>query len=176
MWSVMTMDFFSGLYSLIDEFLMPFYRYPENPVLGYYLGTFVLTFITVLTGKYSLACALRLNRGLIEKDHYRTNYFQNLSLAALKTGDKKAFRACNGIANEAYGKCFFTQAALSAASLWPVFIALGWMQYRFMEVEFQLPFSIPLLGSAFGYVSNFLFCYIIMAIVIKKSGKQRSFE
>jgi len=147
---------------------MPIYRFPENHVIGYCLGTLILSFAAVIIGQYSISLAFSINREMISHDNMKMCHFQDLSLNALKAGDKSAFKACNGIANEAYGKNFFTQIALSAASLWPLFIALGWMQYHFAEVEFPVPFSIPLLGNTFGYVTTFFLCYIPVSVVITK--------
>jgi len=155
----------------MDSFLMPFFRFPESPLAGYYLGTVVLSVICIVTGEYSISLAFRLNRKMILHDNNRIEHFEKLSIAALKAGNKSAFKACNGIANEAYGKSFFTQITLSAASLWPVFIALGWMQYRFSEVEFNLPFSIPLIGGTVGYFPTFLLCYIAVRIAVSKTRR-----
>lgn len=151
---------------------MPFYRFPDNALAGYCLGTFALAFISTIIGEYSIAFAFRLNQDMIIKDNQKIKHYQDLSFEALKAGDKAAFKACNSIANEAYGKSFFTQITLSAASLWPVFIALGWMQYRYMEVKFNLPFSIPLIGGTVGYFFIFLVCYISVRMAV---GRVRSF-
>ncbi len=156
------------LYYVIDTVLMPFYRLPDNPFAGYYLGTLVLSLFCVIAGDCSIAFAYRHNKGMIHHEAQRIHHFQDLSFEALKAGDKAAFKACNGIANEAYGKSFFTQITLSAASLWPAFVALGWMQYRFSEVVFHLPFSVPLFGGTFRYVASFLVCYITVRITAGK--------
>ena len=165
------MNFFIFVFERIDSVLMPFYRFPDDPLLGYFLGTLVLSFASVVIGEYSLSLAFRINRDRIRQDNQEMNHFHELSLGALKAGDKTAFRACNGIANESYGKSFFTQIALSASSLWPVFISLGWMQYRFSDVEFHMPFSVPFLGNTFGYFVTFLFCYISIRLIITKTRR-----
>ena len=164
------MEFITYLYTLIDSFLMFFFRLPGHPLTGYWLGMTVLALAIWAIGEYSIALAFRLNKSMIKKEVRKMDHFQELSFAALRAGDKSAFKACNGIANEAYGKSFFTQITLSAASLWPLFIALGWMQHRFSNIEFSLPFSIPLIGGTLGYLSTFLFCYIVVRIL---SGKIR---
>jgi hypothetical protein len=164
------MEFITYLYTLIDSFLMFFFRLPEHPLAGYWLGTSVLALTSWAIGEYSIALAFRLNKTMIKKEIWKMDHFQKLSFAALRAGDKTSFKACNGIANEAYGKSFFTQITLSAASLWPLFIALGWMQHRFSDIEFSLPFSIPLIGGTLGYFSTFLFCYITVRLL---SGKIR---
>lgn len=147
---------------------MPFYRFPDNPLLGYYLGTFALSLACMIIGEYSISLAFRFNKEKIARDNKEMNHYQDFSIKALKAGNKDAYKACNSIANDAYGKTFFTQIALSASSLWPIFIALGWMQYRFVEVEFNLPFSIPGIGSTVGYFATFIICYISARLLFGK--------
>ncbi|MBL7032460.1 MAG: hypothetical protein ISR97_04695 [Nitrospira sp.] len=158
------MVFIAYLYAVIDGFLMLFFRLPESPLAGYWLGTLVLAFASWAIGEYSIALAFRMNKTMIKEENLRIDHFQELSFAALRAGDKSAFKACNGIANEAYGKNFFTQITLSAASLWPLFISLGWMQHRFSDIEF----AIPLTGWTAGYFPTFLICYIMVRFL---SGK-----
>jgi hypothetical protein len=150
----------------MDSILMPFFRFPDSPLFGYFLGTLMLSFACIAIGKYSISCAFRFNREKIDHENHEIEHYQNLSVEALKTGDKAAYKACNSIANDAYGKNFFSQIALSAASLWPVFFALGWMQYRFSLIEFRLPF--PASGFSFGYGTAFIVCYIAARLIIAK--------
>ncbi len=162
------MEFFFSLYSLIDTLLMPVYRFPDNSLIGYFLGTTLLSFACIVIGEGTMDFAFRFNREMIGKNTGEMNHFQGLSVEALKSGDKTAFRACNGIANEAYGKSFFSQIALSASSLWPVFIALGWMQYRFAAVDISTLLPMPLSGPAIGYFASFMFCYISTRAIMTK--------
>ena len=89
-------------------------------------------------------------------------------MEALKSGDRPAYEAANTVANEAFGKSFFMQVALSATFFWPIFFALGWMQYRFLEIAFPLPF----IGFSLGYTGVFVILYIA-AYVIFKAVKRR---
>ena len=162
------MDIIIYLYSIIDSTLMYFYRLPGNPLLGYYLGTFILSLACVIIGEYSISIAFKVNKDKITRDNKDINHFQDLSIKALKAGDKKAYKACNSIANDAFGKSFFSQITLSASSLWPLFIALGWMQYRFSGVEFSLPFSVFGTTYTVGYFLRFVLCYITTRIVFGK--------
>lgn len=159
------MESFNYLFTAMDSILMYFYRFPDSPLIGYFLGTSVLSLACVVIGEYSISIAFRLNKNHIEQDNHEISHYQNLSIEALKQGNKAAFKACNSIANDTYGKNFFTQFSLSAASLWPVFFALGWMQYRFSEVTFALPFSIPGIGDTIGYLTAFLLLYISARIL-----------
>ncbi len=155
----------------MDNILMPFFRYPDTPLAGYFLGTCALSLGCVVIGEYSIYLAYRINKDRIARDNGDIEHFQKLSIKALKVGNKQAYKACNSIANDAFGKSFFSQIALSAASLWPLFIALGWMQYRFYEVEFNLPFYFFETQYSLGYFSTFVFGYIITRILFGKIKK-----
>jgi hypothetical protein len=159
------MDIIANIYILADKVLMPVFRIPDNPLVGYFLGTLVLSLICLIVGEYSMKLAFRLNKKDIAEDNKEMERYQDLSIKALKAGNKSAYKACNKIANDAFGKSFFTRITFSASSLWPVFIALGWMQYRFSEIEFNMPFS----GSySYGYVSTFIACYLAVRLLTNK--------
>ncbi len=159
------MDIFTALYNYIDTIFMPFYRLPDTSLYGFILGTSVLAIATVVIGEISISLAFRVNKKKISCDSDEINHFQDLSFKALRAGDKASFKACNGIANEAYGKSFFSQIALSASSLWPVFISLGWMQYRFGDITFEVPYV------AFGYTASFIAFYIAARIMLGRIKK-----
>ena len=95
--------------------------------------------------------------------------YQDLSIEALKARDRPAYEGANKLANEAFGKSFYSQVALSAAFLWPIFFALGWMQHRFLEVEFPLPF----IGFSLGYIGVFLIS--ISPIIFKAEARMPYF-
>ena len=61
----------------------------------------------------------------------RFEKMNRLSSEALSLGDKESYKACNKEGNDAFGQLFFNKFGLSAASLWPIFFALAWMQDRF---------------------------------------------
>ena len=56
------------------------------------------------------------------------------------------------------------QVAVSAAFLWPVFIALTWMGSRFAEVEFRLVFT----DLTVGYVAVFVPLYAAAYLVLRR--------
>jgi hypothetical protein len=165
------MDIITLLYLQIDKVMMPFYRFTENNLFGYFLGTFLLCLTCVIIGEYSISLGFRLNKKDIVRDNDEMASFQDLSIIALKADDKSSYKACNRCANEAFGRSFFSQIALSAASLWPVFIALGWMQYRFSEVTFSL---LPLFSGtiiSIGYVTTFILCYLLARMIFVKTER-----
>jgi hypothetical protein len=95
----------------------------------------------------------------------------NQSMNALKAGDKGSYKAINKLANEAYGKTFFLQLAMASASLWPVPFALAWMQSRFSNVHFPLPFNMSLIGDSVSYPFVFIPLYILTRMLFGKARK-----
>ena len=164
------MDLFTFLYMQMDKILMPFYRLPDHSVAGYFSGTFILCLACVIIGEYSISAAFRINRKKIAGDNEEMARFHDLSIKALKAGNKAAYKACNSRANDAFGKSFFTRISLSAASLWPLFIALGWMQYRFSGVRFSL-LLLPGKWITVGYMFTFVLCYITARVLFAKFRK-----
>ncbi|MCP4352391.1 MAG: hypothetical protein GY795_43585 [Desulfobacterales bacterium] len=128
------------------------------------MGTSFLILICMITGQITLAAALRFNKKRIDHDNKEMVRMHNLSVYALLSKNKKAYSACNKEANEAFGKVFFSQIALGLTSLWPAPFALGWMQTRFIKVEFSLPLHLPLLGQSVGYAFTFILIYILVYI------------
>ena len=92
----------------------------------------------MIIGELTISLAFLAVKKRIDKFSEEALRYQDLSLEALKRGDKAAYRAANRLANDAFGHSFFMQIALSAAFLWPVFFALAWMNYRFAGLEFPL--------------------------------------
>jgi hypothetical protein len=162
------MSFFQILYLKIDAFLIYFYRVVEQPLLGYFIGTGILALLCVIIGEFTLSVAFRFNKKSIDQDSWEMTRMQNLSLRALLAKDKPSYKVFNKEANEAFGKVFFKQIALSAASLWPIPFALGWMQTRFMNIEFLLPCRLPLIGKTVGYSFTFIPMYILAHILFGK--------
>lgn len=147
---------------------MPVYRFPDNSVFGYFLGTFVLACICLILEKYSVSVAIHINKDKIISNSDEMAYYQDISTRALMVHNKNVFKAANSVSNEAYGKLFFSRVALSAAALWPVVLALGWMQCRFADVDFTL--LVPVTGADYllGYVTTFVLCSVIVRIVFHK--------
>jgi hypothetical protein len=151
----------------MDKMLMPVYRMPENHLFGYFIGTFWLSFICIIIGEHFISLAFHLHKKNIIHDNEEINRFQTLSVKALIAGDMSAYKTCNSIANEAFGRNFFRQIVLSASYLWPLFFALGWMQWRFAGVEFNIVVFIPGIGDTVGYGTTFVLCYVISRLLYK---------
>lgn len=144
------------LYLFLDPYLIWFYRLTGSASANFLLGTFVVAVLTLLVGEFTSYLAWLAVRRHIEPITNEARKYQELSMEALKGGDRPAYEAANKLANEAFGKSFFMQLALSATFFWPIFFVLGWMQARFAEVELPLPF----LGWSPGYLGVFLILYI----------------
>ncbi len=132
------------------------------------MGTFMLAVWSTLFGKLTMALVMRVNLSHVKDGLAETDMRHNQSMNALKAGDKEAYKAINKLANEAYGKTFFLQVAMAAASLWPVPLALGWLQLRFSGVLFPLPLNLPGLGNSVGYAFIFIPLYILVRILVGK--------
>jgi len=145
----------------LDHMLITFYRITGDPVSGFFLGTFLLALLAVVIGELTISVAYLLNRVHIKALNDRMARMHNLSLNALRSGQKEEYRRSNKEANDAFGRVFFNAVALSAASLWPVFFALSWMQERFMGIDFPVPFT----GLTVNYVLIFLICYVLARIL-----------
>ena len=144
----------------LDPILITFYRLTGYPLVDYYLGTFLLALLTVLVGELTISLVFRVNKAHLDHLQARVEKMKRLSSEALAVDDQAGYKACNKEGNEAFGQLFFNKFGLSAASLWPIFFALAWMQERFAEIGLPLPW----IGWEINYFFFFLFCYILARI------------
>ncbi len=159
------MNFPAILLQWLDTAFIFFFRLPDIPILGFYLGCVVLSLACVVVGQITIAVAFFWNQKFIDRDNHEMVRMHNLSVKALLAKDKKAYKSCNKVANEAFGKVFFSQIALSISSLWPIAFAAGWLQTRFQAVHFPLPVSLPVIGDHVGFMFTFLPIYILVYIL-----------
>jgi hypothetical protein len=141
----------------VDPYLIWFYRLPSNEYAGFFLGTFVLALICLILGDVTFSLASRLLGKHLDRVATEAIKYQDLSIDAAKAGDKASFKVVNKLANDAFGRSFFSVMAFSMTRLWPVPFALAWMQYRFLEVEFPIPGT----KWSLGYIGAFIIIYII---------------
>jgi len=149
-----------SVYESIDSVLICLYRITGNPLLDYYVGTFLLALLAVVVGEFTISVVFQINKAHLDKLNAKVEKMSHLSMEALSLGDKENYKACNKEGNDAFGQLFFNKFGLAAASLWPVFFALAWMQYRFAEIGLPL----PLIGGEINYFFFFLLCYILARI------------
>ena len=162
------MESLTAVYQAIDGFLISFFRITDIPILGYYFGTAVLCLISVIVGQMTYCWAYRHNHRFFNTDNRDMIHMHNLSIKALWVKDKQAYKSCNKQANDAFGKYFFAQVAIGIASLWPVPFALGWMQERFAQVDFPLPFTVPGIGPTVGFMFSFFPIYVLVYLLFGK--------
>jgi hypothetical protein len=162
------MDVLPGLFQAIDSLLIAPYRWPGHPVIGWWLGTSILAIWTALLGRLTIALVFRVNRRYIEETVREMDQRHHQSINALKSGDRSAYKGINKLANEAFGKSFFMQIAMASASLWPLPLALAWLQLRFGSVDFPLPVTLPVIGNSVSYPFIFIPLYILARILLGK--------
>ena len=163
------MNSFEVVPRLLDPFIIPVFRFmldlTGSSLTALLAGIFLLCLVCVMIGEVSMAFVYHLNRkhfSALNKDMVEHH---NLSIDAIRRKDKTSYQACNHLANEAFGRNFFSHLALFASYLWPVPFALSWMSYRFGAVDFTLPVSIPAVGDTVGQTFVFLPMYVLVRIL-----------
>lgn len=141
---------------MADSIVIHLYRITGNPLLDYYVGTFLLALLTVVVGELTISLVFRINEAHLDKLNTRVEKMSRLSSEALRRGDEVSYKACNKEGNDAFGHLFFNKFGLAAASLWPIFLSLAWMQGRFGQIGLPLPW----IGWEINYVIFFILCYI----------------
>ncbi len=151
------------LFLWLDPYLIRFFRLTDLAAVNFFIGTAVMAFLALLAGKISAALVLTAGRRYSLRLADEAKKYQDLSIQALKVGDRPAYEAGNKLANEAFSKSFFLGVAQSAAFFWPVGLVLAWMQYRFLG----LAFPIPVIGWSVGYIGIFIPLYIAAWWLVK---------
>jgi len=154
-------------FQVLDPYLIWFYRLTGHAGVDFVIGTLVLAGLALLMGEITVSLVFRCIRPHLEQRAEEAAKYQDLSLDALKAGNREAYQAANKLASDAFGHSFFQQLTLSAAFLCPVFFALAWMQPRFLELEFPL----PLIGVSLGYIGVFILIYVAAYVLFKKGRK-----
>ena len=157
----MMYDFFAT----IDPFLLWAFTLPSNVYVGLATGFVWLSLVATVIGELCMAGAYFINKGHFRAIHLDMVDHNNLSIEAIRCGDKASYTAANSIANEAFGKNFFSHIALFGASVWPAFLALGWLDFRFKGVPFDLPY-LGEVTTAFFFVPT----YILVRVAFNKAG------
>lgn len=151
----------------LDPFLVWFFRLTAEPVVNFFLGTTIMAILALTLGKIGAALVLAAGRHHTQKLTDEAKRYHDLSIAALKAGERSTYEAANKLANEAFGKSFFLGVAQSAGFLWPVGLILAWMQYRF----FGLAFPIPLIGWSISFMGVFILLYILVWVLFSAVKK-----
>ena len=122
--------------------------------------------MAVLLGLLTLRLGQRMHAARLKELRTEMRHYHKLSERALRESGKEAYKAVNRQGHEAFGYYFSLNGALWVASLWPVPLALAWMQARFGTVSPSLPFSLPLLGPEPGFVFWFVLAYIPLRLLL----------
>jgi len=153
-----------SLFLWVDPYLIRLYRLTGYAYLDFFLGTLVLAFLALIIGEASATLASRAVGQQADWGVDEARKYQNLSLEALKAGDRQAYTAANKLANEAFSRSFFRQIGMSGAFLWPTFLVLAWMQCRFAGVDFKL----PLVDFSLSYLGVFIMLYLAAYFLFKR--------
>jgi len=150
----------------IDPVLIAPYRFFDDPLIGWWVGTFVLALWAAFLGELTLAVAYRVNRDPIAKTSESTLYYHEQSLKAKQAKDEQAYKKINRLANEEFGKSFFLLIAMGMGSLWPAFFAAAWLNERFGAIVFKLPQWAG--GFDLSFLAPFVLLYIGARVIFSK--------
>lgn len=151
----------------IDAILISLYRVTGDPVWDYFIGTFLLALLVVAVGQGTVTLVYRFNRRHLEHLETRTEELNRLTDSAMEMTDDRYYKAINKEASDSYGQLFFNRFGLSAASLWPAFFALAWIQERFIHVVIP----VPGLHFSANYFVVFLLSYLLARIVFGRGRR-----
>ncbi len=149
----------------IDPILIYPYKLLGNQALSFWFGCLVLAFICIILGRLTVKALYALNKGFYQKQNAELEHYQHLSIKAANTGNQETYKAVNRMANESFGKTFFTGAALFTASLWPLPFIMHWLSARFEGVVIH---TIPFLEKEVGYAFVMLACYVPLRLILSK--------
>ena len=139
------------IYEFLDPWMIWSFRLTANPYVGFAIGIFWISLAATVIGELCMAGIYFINRKHFAEINRNMVSHHNLSVKAIGAKDKQAWKACNSIANDAFGKNFFSHIALFASSLWVVPFGIGWLFYRFGEVDFVIPFINHPVGPVFVF-------------------------
>ncbi|MCF8032027.1 MAG: hypothetical protein K9K66_11575 [Desulfarculaceae bacterium] len=144
-----------------DPILIAPYRWLGDPVAGWWLGTAVLCLWCTILGEATLGLVHWFNHEHIEREKRLMLEGQDKSWEALRSGNKLAYKGFNDQANDSFGKSFFMGVAMGSSSLWPAFLAMAWLTWRFGQVEVPL----PLTPWSINFAAGFIPMYIAMRVL-----------
>lgn len=162
------MELLTSLWLFADAVLIAPFRWLEPTWLGFWFGTALLAGLCVVLGELCMGLIYLGNRRYYGELNNEMIRMHNISVQAIKQGEKGVYKAANSWANEYFGKVFFSQAALFAVSLWPVPFALGWMQTRFQGIDVV---SIDAWKITLEYPFAFILSYIVLRVLFSRIKK-----
>jgi hypothetical protein len=148
------------------------FRWVEDPVKAFWLGSAVIAAVCVLVGQATSWVAWRLNGKHLGEHIQEARGYGKTSLRMLAAGQESHYPGVNRLANEAFGRAFFLSMAMNAAALWPVFLAAGWIAARFDGVRVPLGSS----GFSLNPVAPLAVTYIGMRIAFARFARAVRFS
>ncbi len=148
-----------SLYLLADAILIAPFRWFDSAHLSFWCGSIVLALWCLFWGELTLSLIYLTNRRYYAALNAKMVRMHNISIKAILSKDKTAFKAANKWANEYFGKLFFSQAAVFAVSIWPLPFAMAWLQTRFEGIPVH---TVPYTSVSLGYSFVLLVCYIVL--------------
>jgi hypothetical protein len=118
----------------IDAVLMAPFRWPSDPMVGFWLGTLAVVGLAVTLGEAGLRLASRLNGSAETTSRGELLAKHELTMRALRAGNGEAYRGANRLATGAFDRFMGLGMARAVAVLWPPCVAAGWLQLRFEGV------------------------------------------
>lgn len=149
------------MWELFDPYLIALFGITGANGLDGLIGAFLVALLACVIGEFTISLAFRVNRKHLDKLNDDLVRYNDLSQKARDYGDEQSYKALNKQANDAYGQVFFNRVGLSAASLWPAFFALDWLQRPFGQSGIPVPFH----NSGINYFFVFLLSYIMARMV-----------
>jgi hypothetical protein len=146
---------FLAAFLAVDALCIAPFRLCADPGTGFFLGITVLAAASAGLGRLCLSLLARLHRARRDREEGEARKHHELSLLALRAGNKPAYLASNRLAEEAYGNAMALSAGRAAALLWPGCAALAWAYWRFAGVP------LPLVGESAGPAVFFLPPYLL---------------
>jgi hypothetical protein len=149
------------LFFAMDAWLIAPFRWTDSAEAGFMLGAAILAVECVFAGRLSLFLIQWANSRIGRNYEQESAHRQGLSFQALAENNKPAYLAQNQMAQEAYGKSLALAVGRLSASLWPVFMALAWLNLRFRDAPFPLPDWLPLAQTGISCIFIFMLFYIL---------------
>ena len=137
-----------------------------------YGGDALLAAYATLLGELVAGLLFMTHKSYYHELQDKMIHMHNVSVDALHQSDKESYLAANKLAQEAFGKTFFSEATLGIASIVPAPFALAWLDMRFKGIPLL---TVPIVHHELSYPFVFLLLYIFFRIVFSKWKKHLPF-
>ena len=156
----------------LDAFLLAPFTWLTSPLPSFWLGTALLAAYATLLGELVAGLLFMTHKSYYLELQDKMIHMHNVSVDALHQSDKKSYLAANKLAQESFGKTFFSEATVGMASIVPVPFALAWLDLRFSGIPLL---TVPVINHELGYPFVFLLLYISMRILFARWKKHLPF-